>query len=49
MFKSSDKEVSLMNSKDRDRFYNKFTEEQKILFDSVKNTSSLASFSPEML
>ena len=37
MFKSSDKEVNLKNSKDRDRFYNKFTEEQKILFDSVKN------------
>lgn len=29
--------VDLKNSKDRDRFYNKFTEEQKILFDSVKN------------
>ena len=37
MFKSSDKEVNLKNSKDRDRFYNKFTEEQKILFDSIKN------------
>lgn len=32
----SDKEISLKNSKDRDRFYKKMSEEQKLFFHSIK-------------
>nr|DAE82954.1 MAG TPA: PhoH-like protein [Caudoviricetes sp.] len=32
----NDKEISLKNSKDRDRFYSKMSEEQKLFFHSIK-------------
>ena len=36
-YKFSDKEINLKNNKERDRVYNKFSEEQKSMFKSIQN------------
>jgi len=35
-YKFSDKEINLKNNKERDRVYNKFSEEQKSMFKSIQ-------------